>query len=796
MFLRLSQSIALLLFMLLTAEHVLAASQISLNKMEKEERIGSTRITLFFSGLPNFETDHSGQRIDLLLGNSRVSTKLRSLPEDETVVKILLAQKQRDLMVSFLLRKLPKQVITESQSNPARVEIDLIWDTGQGTRPGVAFRITDMPPRKAGKDAKDYEKESPWEGRWRDFFRDYRTDWVVKLPLTYSQPPLPPLISNQRDLLWPLQQFAQENKWLSLQRQTISIADLSEQQKYLRNLYLVEAQLRSKAYDAGIARLNLLQGAGKSEAVRVGYLTALAQALTGQPFLAQLTLQELLKDLPSDHPLAAALYLLAAETALASSQNQLALSYLQNPDISWSDALLAVIDLRRADALAGSGALVEAVSAYQDLVEEKSLFEAYLFSCNQAAQSAFKIKDYALARILFGKLNALVTDQPGADLIQFAAGAAAYETGDYEWGFIELQKTTLDHPGTAGGGRAELRLTDHQLLNGGELEMAQAAAIYGQLGLNASNRMVREEATFKQALALFLLADHSESVNRLMHFRREFSSSKLRRETDILLLEQLPTVIHQLLEEKNELQAVVLVEQNRQLLLRGGFSREFLKDLAAAFNQLGLYQRSTRVLLYLFDQSKSEKQRKPLYLPLAKSYLKRDEYANASDYASRYLKKYPRGTDSSALFGLLLKAFARQDRNAELLAWLNRRNRPSSPELEISAAWIYWQQGFYKKAVSSLERARKNGSELEVKEMALLGEAYFKLRQNNNAGKIYRQLLDDKKYSSQARYRSAQLLLRKKQRGEALNLLAQLVDEDGGSRWGKLAQDLLLQEKY
>ena len=306
---------------------------------------------------------------------------------------------------------------------------------------------------------------------------------------------------------------------------------------------------------------------------------------------------------------------------------------------------------------------------------------------------------------------------------------------------------------------------------------------------------MREESHFKRALALYLLGEHASSLDALMAFRRDFRSSLLRREADLLLVRQLPKVVHRLLEEKNDLQAVVLVEQNRTLLLNSGLDKAFLQDLATAFDKLGLYERAGRVLLYLFDQTNGQPEQQSLYLPLARSFLKREEYRQASDYAGRYLGKYPHGEDAGALFGILLDAFEHQGNTAELLAWLNRQERPSSSGLEIRAAWIYWRQGLLAEVISSLERAQQVGGELEVKEMALLAEAHYQLGGFGAAEKIYQQLHADPEFGFQARYRTAQMLLRREERRGALNLLEQLVETDERNAWAQLARDLLIQEK-
>ncbi len=796
---RIVKIIGLLLFLLLffmsVTITVQAADPITLLTMQKEERPGFTRMTFELSTLPRFTLEASGQRVDLLFGNVKPSPKFRTLPEDEKIVKVLLREKKQELLMSILLRRLPKKVATESKQSPPRVIVDIYWDADEVARPAVAFKISNMPPRKAGRRAARFQQESPWKDHWDKFFRDYRTYWKLELPLNYTLPQFPPLIVDEKSPLWPLQQHADNNMFLSVIQTATGLSLHDPQQLYLRDLFIAEAQLRTAATEAGIARLDLLRRKGGSEQPRVEYLTAYGQALDGQPLVAQLTLLELLPKLAENHPLLPFIHFLFAETALASGQDRVALEHLQLPGLNWPDRLLVPLEMRIADARAGLGELDKALIVYQDLVKEPGLFDHYRFSLNRAAFSAFKNKNYKLASSFYRHLVEPLKEEPGDDLLLFAAGSSAYEAGDLGWGIIGLQRATLDRPNTEGGDRAELRLIDHKLISGGELKLEQVANEYLQLGQHSQFLPVREESRFKHALALFLSGEHHESIDALMRFRREFGSSELIREVNLLILQQLPTVVHQLLEQKKDLQAVVLAEKNRKLLLRSGFQKDFLRDLATAFNRLGLYERASRVLLYLFDRTTGKPEQQTIYLPLAESYLKRAEYQKASDYAGRYLEKYPQGEDAASLFGILLDAFEREGQQDELLAWLSRKNRPSSSELEIRAAHIYWQMGQLEAVVQSLERVRQSGESLKVKEMALLGEAYYQLNKNSAAAKIYQQLHKDPDFGAQARYRTAQILLRQQQRKVALKLLNQLVETDGGSSWGKLAQDLLIQEK-
>ena len=787
----------MMLFLLSIKSTANAAEPVLLKTMEKQENPGHTRIVLGFSGLPEFDSEHSGQRIDLLLKGVKPSPQLQQLPEDENVVEILLAQQQRQqLMVSVLLRRPPQRVIAASKPNPDRIELDIYWQEDSASRPAVAFQIAGMPPRKAGRQASRFQRRSPWEGRWKQFFQEYRQDWSVELPLNFASVPLPSLIRKQQSPLWSLQQLADQGKFLSLLQQAAELEGLDREQDFHRGLLAAEAELRSGSPEAALARLRLLKQAAGERDARVEYLTAYGQALSGQPVVAQLTLQQQLPQLAPDVPLQPRYQLLLAETALAAGQDQAALEFLQQIDAKErAEPLSRLVDLRRADALAGSGQRQAALALYRELADLPGLLYSYLFSSNRAAFTAFKQQDYGLALQLYRRLIDQTEEAQDWDLLLFAAGASAYAAGDLDWGLIHLERTVLERPQSEGSDRARLLLADHQVISRGDPGLAQAVKEYAQVGQDSGFRPVREEARFKHALVLFLRQQYHDSVTELMAFRRDFASSELRAEVDLLLLEQLPRVVRRLIEEKNDLAAVVLVEKNRNLLLSGGYSRAFLSDLAIAFDRLGLYQRAARVLLYLFDRTAGKAEQEAVYLPLARSFLKREAYAEAGKYAEQYLERYPANEDAGVLYTILLDALKRQGREDEIPAWLGRSERPRRAELERRAASIYWRLQDYARVIDSLEWIRAAGEPLAVKEMALLAEAYFQNGETESAEQLYRQLFDDSEYAARARYRSAQIRLRRQQRQEALNLLRQVVETDDNSPWVKLAQDLLLEEQ-
>ncbi len=785
---------SLLLILLFASMVVPVQADQALTAMSKDESPHQTKLILKLTEMPAFELRHSGQRVDLEIQNAGVAPSLHSLPEDQSIVKVMLAKKHDALLISYLLRRLPQQVVAESKDNPPRIELNIYWEQGsEGARPGVAFRIADLPPRKAGPGVAKSLLRSPWEDDWLAFFEEYRSLWTLDLPLTYTLPSLPQLISDEQSVLWPLQDFANRGMFLSLLQEATALSDLAEEELYLRDVIVAEAQLRTDALEAATARLDALRDLGGSQQARVEYLTAYAQGVAGQPLVAQLTLGGRLPQLAEQDPFLPLYQLLYAETSLDSKQDKEALGHLGS-GINWPDSLLSIVDLRRADALAGLGDMQAASEIYTDLAEEPGLFEHYLFSFNRAAFNAFKLQNYEFSYHLYRQLADLALELPGSDLVLYASGAAALESGDLGWGLVGLQRATLDRPGSEGGDRAELLMIDLKVNNDGDMALLDAADAYGDLARRSNSRAVREEAYFKQALAHYLLGENVQSVDELMTFNRDFRSSALRREAELLLAKQLPGLIRSLIDEQDDLKAVVLVEQNRKLLLNDKLGRDFLNDVAKAFDRLGLYERATKVLLYLFDQSRGRAEREDLYLPLAESYQKQGEYARASEYSENYLKRYPKGDDAGPHYQILLDSLARQERNQELLEWLRKGDRPTSVDLEKRAAQAYWDQGDYLAVIDSLNKVMQMGGDLQVKEMAQLAEASYQIGQLSAADSYYRALFEDPEFSSQARYRVAQIGLKSGDKAESLKLLENLVEKDGVSGWGKLARDLLLVE--
>lgn len=763
-------------------------------EMRKREGLNTTKISLLFDRLPEFSFEHSGQRLDILLAKTKVSDGLVRLPEDETVVKILLARKERDLLTSILLRRLPKQIVSKSQHSPARIDFDLYWDSAPGTRPAVAFRIEGMPGRNEEGRPHTAQHFPPWRDNWRNLFKADLTPWKIDPELSYSLPALPVLAPEHPSAaLQKRLDLVAQKRWHSLLRFVAEMPPVAANEVATENLLISEGLLRTGGIEAAAARLRTLGEVRGPLRPRVDYLTDFALAAGGQPYVALIKLDEQRRKLAATDPFAPLMTLLHAETSLATGKDKVAAELLADKKIHWPEALLPLVRMRRGDAACGLDDFAAAFEAYLKVQDETSLFDHYPRSRARAARAAFKTGRYSLAAGLYKDLAGQLADRPLEDLALFAAADASYDAGDAEWAQIGLQKVYLEMPGSEGADRAQLRLQDQQVLIGNERDQAEAAYRYAGVVKNSRFRALREEAAFKQALVLYLIGDTQESVNRLMTFRRSFASGALRDQGDSLLLEQLPTAINGLIARGEDIAAVVLVEQNRKLLLSSELDKAFLDNIAGALTRLGLFKRAARILLYELDRGKTAAGREQYYLPLAQLYLLRQDFRAASDYATTYLDTYPHGAKRGAVYSLMLDALEKQNRKDELLRQVERKDRPQSPALDIRAAWIYWQHERLADVVKRLESARSHGGHLEVKDLALLAESLYQLGRDSESEKLFRQLQDDKTFGPQASYRGGQLLLRRGEKSAGLKLLRHFVEKEKSGPWVLLAQDLLIE---
>ena len=761
----------------------------------------STQLQLELSALPSHRMTTSGQRLDLLLSNTSVTGSLGRLPEDDVVVKVLLAQRGPDLMVSFLLRRPPTMAQATTLPGVGRITIDLTWDqVPTGARPAIAFAVPGLPSARSHGATAVTGVRSAYAGRWEAFFREYRSPITVPVPLRHELPALPdyPFRQAGGELGTTLEALTKGSDWaktLSGLQQLAPKVPLGGEGEAHFLVLQAEALLRTGAGPQAVAQLKKIL-AGPLPAPlkeRAAYLQAFAQAMTGRADLARSALAPAAT--PAGSLLKPYALLLRGELALAAGDARGALTALDAGDVAWPESLRSRRERRRADALALSGDGAAALALYRPLLEGSQGLAGCAFSLNRAAQALAAAGDDRGAAKLYALLgNDLGLDGATRALAQVAEALLLIRVGEEQRAKAILWKQ-VDAPYAEAGARSRLKLFDFDVLAGGEMERRRASAAYGEVAGGAAQRSLREEAALKQALALYLANDLPGSVAAAGRFVRDFGSGALVHEGQALLREIVPRQIASAIADKDDLQALVLVEQYRALLVDDAMTAPLLLELGRATTRLGLFERACKLYLYLLDSAAGRPEEENYYLPFLETAFDRGEFELLRTYALRYLTRFPKGKDRARVFYLQVRSMQQSQDLEGAAALLKSPQRPTDDALEVLATDIFWRLERYADVAACFSGANQQPLTGPPAGWILKAEALCKLGREAEALPIFQQLMGQAEVADQATFRYGELRLRQGNRREGFEALRRLAAEGKNQLWRKLAEESLVQAK-
>jgi tetratricopeptide (TPR) repeat protein len=799
------KKICCLFFLLLGVFDAMAAEKATLLKISKKEGLEKIRIFLEFSALPAYRVKTSGQRIDLIFPDTTFDSAFKSLPEDGTIVKSLLKSENKEIVVSLLLRRPPQQVDASVVKGSSQLVLDIFWENRMSTaRPAITNQVAGVTAVHRNRVSASRSVASAYSGQWETFFTGYEVPVKMAVPLRYSLPPFPcralfHFDDEGRippDVVWLGEKEAWDEISSILHK---AIAEMPEGEKRDRLLLIQgEVLVRSGAFDEALNVLKRLidkhPGSNVGECAR--YLVVNALAAFGDPYAAAYELS-LKKQKPAiESSLTPYFHLLQAEIALATEQHDEALKSLTKGDATYSGSAEDLHLLRLADVWAASGQEKKAFEAYRKLQERPGFFKEHPFSLAGFAGVLYRCGEYRTAAERYKDLAVILGGQPEQDLAFFAAAMGQLKSGDTKLASLLLKNITETFPGTEGDLRARLKVNDLEVLSGKEGEGLKVAINYGEIAGMAPLRELREEAAFKQALTLHFKGEDLRSVQSLQVFLRDYGRGRLCNDAEALLVELLPKVIKDLIEEEGYLQVLVLVEKNRELFANGKLSRNFLSDLGRTFVSLGFLDRAARVYLYMLDFSKDKAGEEEIYLPLVQILHDIGESGLVEDYVDRYFARFPSGKDRSRLYYLWVSSLKRNGRSEEAAGLLSAKGRPESRELNVLAGHVYWDLGKYDEVDRYLAKVMDKDLQNAVpEEVFLRAEALLKGGKERRALPFYQHLVEDSSFSDQAAYRCAQIYLSTGKSDEALKLLQSLAEKGNNPLWRKMAEETLAVQK-
>ncbi|ORJ63530.1 tetratricopeptide repeat protein [Geothermobacter hydrogeniphilus] len=761
-----------------------------LNDLSSRSDMGISRVTFDFDRLPNYDLKTSGQRIDLILKHSAAGIGLKHLPEDDKIIKVLVARDLDNLIVSLLLRRIPSHVVATPDDNLHQLKLAIRWDDADTVRPGIVFDLPDMPAvRKNGVQLKRTSlARSHYKGNWTAFLQRSHTPIRLQVRPAYSLPDHAELPDDGLRGKYPEQWRIALRKadWQELQKLTAGAPTTAG--KLLRGEALLRGGQPEQALQV-LREIKLSDPRGVPQD-RLHYFLAHAQVRTGQPYAALLSLTQPGDNTGRNTSWQPWIALLRAEVELGLGHADKALKALAAISPGDNEKLRLIKELRHADSLSLKGDYPAAMKAYLSLPEELTAERG--FSLAQQALCCQMTENYGRAREVFNALAHLLPAGEDRALARYGE-LTCYEKQSRSLVYLDkLESLRWDNDGSEVAYRVMMKLSDLMAPGKTDAAIRRQLKDYRLVAEKAPIMDLRQEAGIKIAILQHLQGNNESAIHQLEKNLRDFKRGSLRNEAVSLLGELLPPTITDQIRKGRNLDALVLVERDRSLLIQQPLSWDFLYQIALAYDRLELDSRADKIFLYLYDRAKDRKQKARACLLLARNYLQLGELDLVEQYSERYRTLQPRGSDLARSWLLQLRARVARDGTKNAVAWFDRQKVTADSELALYAAQLYWELKRYDRVVENLDRAKKETTRLPLQAALWRAEAYYRLGRKEKALKYFQDLFNQPEAAAQARYRAATILLDKNKLEAGSQLLKEVAADTRDKRWSRLAADRLL----
>lgn len=786
---------------LIAPDVVLGQKTPALLSVEKRDELNVTHLTLQFNLLPEYQVKTSGQRLEVVLADTVASSSTIFPLSDERLVRVMVGQAQGELMLSFLLRRPPHFVNMVRNVQQHRLIIDLHWrEAQQGKRPAISRSLPGHVSVHGDGGVISRGIRSKYKGDWLRFFAEYERLVCLDAPVVYTVAPFPclGLVEERLDVL-PLEVLAltDQGEWGAALSSLGRVKLEAEDDGARLRLLLLKADLQQRAGNAKksqrfLSRAMDLIGEEEDGLMACAELQRMYLAVdqVENPFelLAELTLAD---DRRYPEVLQPYIELLHAEVAIAVDHIKQVKPILDEYNVLSVGELQEAYLQRLADVTYLQGDFKGAIGQYQSLgnfLANKS------FSLAAYATSQYRIGQYADAIETLEKLLALLDDAQQRDLASYMLALATIHGGDAGAGYNLLHQII---PGTVGAVLARGKIADLSIQADDFYSKRRAVGDFAELIDQMPTREGRAEMQFKHAVALYIMGQRMAAIDALRTFLKDDRLTKLASHAQALLAEVLPEVLYGLVADGKYFQAMLMVEQNRELLVASQRDFGFLIELGRVFTKLEFADRAVRLYLYLLDATDDGVRQEQVFAPLLLALTQQQAYARVLEYVQRYEQSYPAGEHLADVYLFKIQTLLAQGEEDSVFAMLQDEDRPHSVAIDRLAATMAQERNLLQMAETNI--ATVVGDDLSAAggvDILFQAEILYRQQKNILALKCYRYLKGIDGFADQARYREAMILLKQDKRKQGLKLLRQLVELDNGSQWQTLAQEKLKIERF
>ncbi len=783
------------------------ASEPILTAISKSYSSNNIQLFCSFTIIPNYTINTKEKRIDLVLAQTIAAADLILPVTDGKIVKILSQVDNKTTTISFFFRYPPQKVQAVLQPDTNKLVLDiLLGNEFTATRPVLAEKLQGMSAlQRQTKDFSNPLNTSPYPGNWQTFFKEYEAKILIEPKVQFSLVPFPaitllPPEKEENIAILPSEiiEGAKLNLWHDL---TALIVEQINQEKNGENkkkliLTYGDILLRAGNFKEAYKQLYPLSVQHSTEPIGLlaQYLVLRLQAESADFYLADIGLKNLAPLMANDNPATPFFLLTRIEAALASKQFERMDKLLKKDDISSSASLMSIKALRQADYWLATGDFIKAHTGYQLLKDSVILSEDF-FSLNGYCGLLYQHKQFQQAADCYGRLIKITSPeaQKHLDIISFRLAMAKLHTtpgATHESDMInDFAEIATRYPDSEAGDRAWLKQIDLKLLTLKNWEKP-AVIYYQELAETGPSRSIREEAAFKEALVYHLLDQKAKSMELLMTFLRDYRGGVLHDTGLALLIETLPELLKEYLNNGKHIEALVLAKQNRFLFVKNWIDISLLAELAEANRQLGFFNEASRMYSYLLDVS-SQEDKAPYYLPLIKLVYEQGDFGLAEAYADQYSYHYPKGKDRIDILYLRLQSLMTQSKNDEALALFAKNNTEDilkDQRFKLLQASLFFHLSDYAQVKTIVEELKIDSADQQPEMLFMLAESCYQLGDTSQAEELFFSLQQDSLYKDQSLFRLAELAQQKGQTESALKLFSQLVETGNNPLWQNLAR--------
>ena len=773
-----------------------------LKSIARTDESSRLQIYLNFDFLPGHETTTTGRRIDLILNDTVPTEQVALLSGDSRMIKMISKRQEKALVFSFYFRYPPQKVSLNSTKETGTLMLDILLGNPVSLMyPDLATRLEGITVLdRPATDASNPLRTSRYAGNWVAFFSLYETPVTITPSPRLTLPPFPlaaglePLVPNEDWLPEEVRILAEEEQWTQIPPALRGHLDTEKNERKRERMLLTYAEALVRGGEFGEPFELLQEISLTSPDTMLAYLAQVLYSFLhadhGDPALAYFDLDPLLRKIGTETPFTVWLNLLHAETALASGRYDDATRMLARDDLAYPGEARDIRLLRQADLRYKKRETIKALVAYSQLAGQSKIINTDPMSMAGFGDVLYSHNRYPEAAEKYQLLTELLDGKKQQDLALFRLAMSRLHdraTAASKKAEVSFQQIADAFPGTEGGDRARMKLTDLDYLSG-RIDTKGAQASYDQLSREGSTIDLREEALFKLALINSLSGHTLASTEQCLDLLRGFQSGALRGEAQALIIAQIPGVIKQLVRDKDYIKALVLAKQNRDLFAQGWLGLDLLYDLATAYGELGLFDQVALTYQYIFDFAGEGEQEK-IYIPLLQALYAGGQYAAVENYADRYFSRYPEGQDAGGVFLHRVKALLADGQAGKAIRLLDDAKRPQGAAIDLLAASAYFDQKRWQEVIDILTRPEMKSLVASGDMTFILAESLYQNGQNDPARPLFLEVAAGENNADQARFRLAQLAFRDNNMPEALNQFKELADKGKDPLWTKLAQE-------